>query len=116
MFCSNCGNALVGDARFCSGCGVAVNVGSAGYKHSPVIHEQPGRDKAIIALVLGIVALLLPIPIIDVGAGIAGIVLANRAREMSPSSLASGAWIVSIIGTIWAGLFTLLVLMGLRFW
>ena len=72
--------------------------------------QQPSKVKAIIALVLGILAMTVPVPIIDVVFGVAGIVLANMAKKEGVGGIAKAAFIVSIIGTVIAVLYTIGVL------
>lgn len=71
---------------------------------------QPGRGKAIASLVLGIVAMTVPIPILDIIAGIVGLVLYSSARREGYSGgLATAGLICSVLGTVWATIFTVSV-------
>lgn len=57
---------------------------------------MPGKNKAIVALVLGILSIVMCFPVL----GIVGIVLANSAKkEGFTEGLQKAAFIVSIIGT-----------------
>jgi len=69
---------------------------------------QPGKGKAIAALVLGIIAIFLPIPFLDLACGIVGLVLASSAKkEGFTGGLRTAGFVLSIIGTIWGALYTL---------
>ena len=57
---------------------------------------MPGKNKAIVALVLGILSIVMCFPVL----GIIGIVLANSAKkEGFTEGLQKAAFIVSIVGT-----------------
>ena len=74
----------------------------------PPMGPPPGQSKAIASLVCGIVAMVLPIPFLDLAAGIVGLVLAGKARqEGCNSGMRTAGFVVSLIGTIYAALFTL---------
>ena len=74
----------------------------------PYVMEPPGKNKVIIALACGVFALFIPIPVIDVIAGIVGICLANSAKaDGNHTGLRTGAFAISIVGTIAAVIFTL---------
>ena len=82
-------------------------VGGHGMPPGPP-REMPGSGKAVAALVLGICALVVPIPFIDVVAGIIGIVLAVQAKkEGHTGGMATAGLVLSIIGTIFASMYTL---------
>ena len=132
MFCANCGIKSEPNVRFCGSCGCesvqansqqsAPNWEFSGYgspyaQQPPYVHQPPyaqqfddyrSRNKAVAALVLGIVACTMPIPILDVIAGIIGIYLAVTAkREGFINGLQTAAFVLSIIGTSIAVLFTI---------
>ena len=70
--------------------------------------ESKSRGKAIAALVLGIIAMTVPIPFLDVIAGVIGIYLAVTAkREGFRGGLQTAAFVLSIIGTVIAVIFTI---------
>jgi len=71
--------------------------------------QQPNKAMAGWSLGLGIAAMVVPIPVIDVVAGVVGIVLANKAKQTGVQGLATAGLVCSIIGTIIAVLFTLSV-------
>ena len=71
--------------------------------------QQPKNGLAIAALVCGLFAMFIPIPVLDMVAGIVGIVLAVQARKSGVGGLAIAGLVVSIIGTIWATIFTITV-------
>ena len=69
---------------------------------------MPGKGKAIASLVLGICAMLIPIPFLDVILGVVGIVLAVMAKkEGYTGGMATAGLVCSIIGTVFAVVFTL---------
>ena len=68
------------------------------------------KGMAIASLVLGIVALIVPIPVLDVIAGIVGLFLAGIAIKHKAGGIAIAGLVLSIVGTINAIFFTLLVL------
>ena len=132
MFCTNCGVRSEPNVRFCASCGCEViqansqqsapNWGSSGYgspytqqssyaqqpPHTQQVDDYRIRNKAVAALVLGIIACTMPIPILDVIAGIIGIYLAVTAkREGFVNGLQTAAFVISIIGTGIAVLFTI---------
>jgi len=69
--------------------------------------QQPNTAMAGWSLGLGIAAMIVPIPVLDIVAGVIGIVLANKAKETGVQGLATAGLVCSIIGTIIAILFTL---------
>jgi len=72
------------------------------------VGSEPGRGAAIAALVLGIVAMVLPVPVVDLVAGIIGLILVASARNQGfEGGLLTGALVCSIIGTISAAIFTI---------
>ena len=64
----------------------------------------------MLSLVFGIFAMFLPIPVVDVILGVAGIVLAALAMKSGSKGLAIAGLICSIIGTVLAISFTFEVL------
>ena len=73
----------------------------------PTEPNEAGKGKAIAALVLGICALVLPIPFLDVIMGVVGIVLAVMAKkEGYTGGMATAGLVLSIIGTVSAVIFT----------
>lgn len=85
--------------------------GNTGYTYTEQKQFPPGaKSKAIAALVLGIVAIVLPIPVIDLVCGILAIVLAVRAkREGFTGGLQVAGFVLGIVGTIYSAVFTLAV-------
>ena len=73
---------------------------------------QPKKGLAIASLVLGILAMTIPVPILDIIFGVIGIVLGRIAQKSGVGGLATGGFVVSIIGTVVATGYTILV-MGL---
>ncbi|MCL2563826.1 MAG: hypothetical protein FWE08_07315 [Oscillospiraceae bacterium] len=79
-------------------------------------YETPGggavppnnyKGMAIASLVLGIVALVVPIPVLDVIAGVVGLFLAGISMKHKAGGLAVAGLVLSILGTIAAIQFTL---------
>jgi len=70
---------------------------------------NPGaKSNATAALVLGILALLLPIPVIDLTCGIVALALSARARkEGYTGGVATAGFVLAIIGTVGSAVFTL---------
>jgi len=67
-----------------------------------------GKKKATAALVLGIIAILLPIPFLDLACGIVGLVLANGAKKDGfTGSVRTAGFVLSLIGTVYGALHTL---------
>ena len=76
----------------------------------PPKRENPNIVMAALSLVFGIFAMFLPIPVLDVLLGVAGLVLAVLALKSGSRGLAIAGLICSIIGTLFAISFTLEVL------
>jgi len=124
MYCNSCGEVRPHEAKFCNNCGAnfaAPEAPSYGYGHNPppyygepasppyVYHQPPAnRNKALASLVLGLCAMFAPIPVLDIFAAIAGIVLGVIAvRENGDNrGLAMAGLVCSIIGLPIAILFT----------
>ncbi|MCL2559669.1 MAG: DUF4190 domain-containing protein [Turicibacter sp.] len=72
-------------------------------------NETPNEYRAMAAwaLALGVAAMTVPIPFIDIVAGVFGIILANKAAKNGVRGLATAALIFSIIGTIFSIIFTM---------
>ena len=64
----------------------------------PTPEKRPGKGKSIASLVLGIVALTVPIPVFDIICGIVGLVLAGMARRDEGGGMATAGLVLSIIG------------------
>ncbi|MCL2212363.1 MAG: DUF4190 domain-containing protein [Oscillospiraceae bacterium] len=76
-------------------------------------HQQPGLGFATASLVLGILAMILPIPVIDVILGILGLIFAFIAPSKGcHGGIQTAGLVLSIIGTLNAVLFTFMVLIG----
>ena len=71
--------------------------------------KQPKTVLAVVALVCGLFALIVPVAVIDVILGVAGICLGWMARQSGVGGLATAGMVVSIIGTMVAISFTLSV-------
>ena len=77
-------------------------------QYPPVPQQRQSRTvMAAIALVCGILALTLPVPVLDVIFGIAGIVLAGMAMNSRSKGLAIAGLVVSILGTLVAIAYTM---------
>jgi len=72
----------------------------------PEPERKPPTGMAVASLVLGIIALTLPIPVVDVIAGVIGLVLAVAAKKQGARGMATAGLVLSIIGTIAAIQFT----------
>jgi len=136
MFCNGCGQNLTNEAgSTCLNCGTVKpqqahqNPGTdyqqlqspapSHYQHTPSPHSpytpygsppvhQPGKSKAIASLVLGICAMVVPIPILDIIMGVVGLALASMAgNEGYRGGIRTGGLVCSIIGTVWAVIFTI---------
>jgi len=69
----------------------------SGSRYTP----PPGKGKAILSLVLGIVALVLPVPFLGLVCGAAGLFMAVSAgREGYVGGLKTAGFVLSIIGII----------------
>ena len=128
--CPKCGIQVEESTKFCVACGAQMNTETV-ETPSPEPTPQPenqqqqqyqqpqfqpsqffggisAKNAAIASLVLGIVALALPIPLLGLAAGIIGIVLANNAKKQGlTSGMVTGGLVCSIVGTALAGLYTL---------
>jgi len=84
-----------------------MNEYNSNYTPPPPV-SQPGKGKAIAALVLGIVALVLPVPFLDLACGIVGLFFAFSAgKEGYVGGMKTAGLVLSIIGTVSAAIFTL---------
>jgi len=74
----------------------------------PPYGPQEGKGSATASLVLGIICLILPIPIIGLILGIAGLASASSARKQGyEGGLRTAGLVCSVIGTIFAAITTL---------
>lgn len=127
MVCSACGAHDVKGSR-CPYCGQENLNAQTHQAHEPVQHAQvhqgggfgqnqvqqaqPSKAFAIVSLIFGILAMTIPVPVLDVILGIAGIVLYSKSKKAGYSGgLAVAGLVVSIIGTIVATIYTLGVLL-----
>jgi len=73
---------------------------------APTQRNHPHRTRAYIAIVLGVVACVVPVPFLDVACGVVGIILAfTLSKEVGRLRL--NAIILTILGTILAIIFTI---------
>ncbi|MCL2522127.1 MAG: hypothetical protein FWE36_04625 [Erysipelotrichales bacterium] len=114
MFCCKCGAQLQADSRFCTSCG-----NQTGVVNTPSNYYYPkktlGSGEATASIILGAVAFFLPIPVLDIMVGIAGLILGIVARKKGSEGIAVVGIVISIIGTINALIFTYYVLSGQLF-
>lgn len=120
MFCSVCGQALTDTTgAFCPKCGAAkgtqqnssFNQGNPQYGAYP--GPQAGKGKAIASLILGIAAMTIPVPVLDIILGVVGIILAVSSKNDGfTGGVRVGGFVCSIIGTIWATIYTIVILSG----
>ncbi|MCL2563827.1 MAG: DUF4190 domain-containing protein [Oscillospiraceae bacterium] len=81
------------------------------FQHTPTPTPQKSyKGMAAASLVCGILAMTLPVPVIDVILGVIGLVLAIKSRQHDGGGLATAGLVCSIIGTIWAVSFTMTML------
>jgi len=72
-----------------------------------VPQNTTGKGMAIAALVLGIAAMVLPVPVLDLAVGVTGIVLAILAKKNGfTGGLRTAGFVLSIIGSIAAFFYT----------
>ena len=138
--CTYCGNSIPHNVNFCEGCGAKNEdfapaaprppqfgppgapppaPGMPGFQPNPFAPQYPpaAKTKAIVGLVLGICAMVIPIPFLDIIAAIVGLVLANQAKNMGfKGGLQTGALVCSIIGLIWSIIFTCSCLISLPYY
>jgi len=138
MFCNGCGHNLAHvEGASCPNCGAIKPAqaqqgsdsnqgyapqqghGAPGYPQPPTSYPppyggapapgyQPGKGKAIASLVLGICAIVVPIPILDIIMGVLGLVLASMSKnEGFNGGIRTGGLVCSIIGTVFAVIFTI---------
>jgi len=69
--------------------------------------QKSYKGVAVASLVLGIVALTVPVPVLDIIAGIVGIILAAVAMKNKAGGMAIAGLVVSILGTFAAISFTI---------
>ena len=88
-----------------------MNITQINETAQPLTDTQPGRKEAVASLVLGIVAMVLPIPVLDLIAGIIGIVLSCNAKKQGyKGGMEIAGLVCSIVGTVWAAVYTLFML------
>ena len=76
--------------------------------HDPYQRSSGTKTKLRVALALGIVAFVLPVPYVDIISGIIGIILVIiTAKEVPRSALWGAALVMNIVGLIQAIVFTL---------
>ena len=135
MFCQKCGSQLQENSMFCVNCGASVtpaaqNVDTTSYGHqypdnyhnhnyqNNVVHTGsiPGKGKAIASLVLGICAIVLPIPFLDIILAIVGLFMAASAKKEGFSGgIQTAGFVCSLVGLILSILFTALIICSFAF-
>jgi len=80
-----------------------------GYSYPPhTTGPVPGKGAAIAALVLGICAIIMPIPYVNLAMGIVGIAMAVMAKKAGYNrGLATAGLVLSIIGTVFGAVIVL---------
>jgi len=125
-FCEYCGKRAEEGDNNCTACGAKLSVMAQQPQQQSQAWQQPppqwqapppwqqvpptnqsAKTKAGVGLGLGLFALFMPIPFLDVIAGIVGICLSASARKEGAGGLATGGLVVSILGLISAIIFTL---------
>lgn len=71
---------------------------------------RPNSTMAGIALACGIVAMIIPIPVVNIIVGLLGMVLSRMSHKTGVGGLAIGGLVVSIVGTVFAFFYTILIL------
>ena len=120
MFCTNCGLAFADTmGAFCPKCGAArgaQQISSPNHENpqsAGVPTSQPGKGKAIASLVLGIGAMTIPVPVLDIIIGIVGLILALSSKSDGyKGGLRIAGFVCSILGIIFATIYTIVVLAG----
>jgi len=135
MFCQKCGSQLQENSMFCANCGASAtpipqnaDTTSCGHQYSNnsynhnhqnnVVHTGPipGKGKAVASLVLGICAIVLPIPFLDVILAIIGLFMAASAKKEGFSGgLQTAGFVCSLVGLILSILFTAAVVCSFVF-
>jgi len=127
--CPNCNGQVEENVKFCTACGqevvsaeattaeVIVESALENQTYAPPQYQQtyqqpgvePGKNAAIAALVLGIVAVVFSyVAILGLVAGIIGLIMASNAKkEGFTGGMATAGFICAIVGTILAALGTI---------
>jgi len=71
--------------------------------------NQPKKGMAVASLVLGLLAMTLPIAVLDIVLGVIGIVLSRVAKKSGANGMATAGFVVSIVGTCAALSYTAIV-------
>jgi len=91
--------------------------GQQPYPYPPVKPRQPAHGYAVASLVLGIVAMIFPIPVFCVIIGVLGLVFAIIAKKQGhQGGMSTAGLVLSILGTIWSAWLTITVFSGLFWW
>jgi len=108
-FCNKCGNSCSQSSN--QNPVVYQNQGYNNYQNTGYnVQKQPGEGKAVAAIICGAVAFMMPIPVLDVIAGIIGVILAIVAgNEGCNSGTRTAGLIISIVGILSALLFNIYV-------
>ena len=110
MYCSSCGIKIDESGRYCAQCGAAIGVAATHSAPQEHVAQEPkgGKLYAGWSLALGIIAATIPVPVLDIAIGVAGICLYSAAKknENSPGLTTAGL-VMSIFGTVVAVLYTL---------
>jgi len=122
-FCEFCGKQAGDNDNNCTACGAAIATAAAPAAappnqwaqppaqpwqqpqpqqpwQQPVQQDNSGKIMAGVGLGLGLFALIIPIPFLDVVAGIVGIILAAMSRKKGSKGLGVAALVISIIGLL----------------
>jgi len=85
-------------------------------QYPPVKPRQPAHGFAVASLVLGIVAMTLPLPVIDIIIGVLGLIFAVIAKKRGhQGGMSTAGLVLSILGTIFSVWSTISAFAGL-FW
>ena len=76
--------------------------------------KRPASGFAVASLVLGIIAMTLPVPVLDIIIGVLGLIFAIYAKKKGHGGgMSTAGLVLSILGTIWSIWFTISVFAGL---
>lgn len=80
-----------------------------GLQTEQITQVAPATNNGLIGFILGIVSIFFPIPIVDVGLAIAGIVLSSKGLKEEKRGLAIAGLVISIFGLIGSIFWNILV-------
>ena len=106
MYCSKCGTQIP-DGAFCPACGSEAR--QANYQS-----QAAGKGEAIASLVLGIAAIIFPIPFVNLILGIVGLVMTILSGKKGyVGGIRTAGLVLSIIGIVLAVLLAIAVIIAI---